>query len=872
MAPTEPIRVLLAEDVRTDAELSLRELKRAGLRVEPLVVDSEAAFRRALAEFGADVVLSDFSMPQFDGMHALALARELAPETPFIFVSGTIGEEYAIRALKNGAVDYVLKSNLMRLQPAVERALAEARERIAKREADEAVRESEERFRGILEAAPDGIAVCDQDGALSTVNRQFAEIFGYAEGELPGRRIDSLIPPEHRQAHAGHFAGYFLAPRIRRMSLVPIEGVRKDGTRVMLDISLSGFHARSGLQATCIVRDITEQVLQREKLERLRRVRDLVGAVNAAIVRIRDRQALFREFCRIAVEEGGLEGARMIEVEGEDGKLRIAAVAGAGPEILGETVKEYNQDPARAKGLLADALRTGRAVVANDVTSDERTRQREQLAQAGVRAVACLPLPVEGKVVGALVLRSPERNFFDEEEMSLLRDLTGNVAFALELIDKQERLDYLALYDPLTGLPNRRLLFDRLAQAIAAARRDGQSLGLMVFDIERFKAINDAIGTAAADRLLQLVAERMQATVGDASRLARIGGDQFAVSFPALRDAPAAGRLIEKVGARFLEAPYEMDGRELRVVAKAGVSLFPEDGEDPDALYRNAEAALKRAKQTGDRYLFYAPGINASVSERLDLESRLRRAVERDEFRLHFQPKAELASRKVTGFEALLRWQSPDGAGLVSPAKFVPVLEETGLMLPVGRWVLAAAVAQHRRWREAGLNPPRVAVNVSAMQMRQKDFLAQVREALGGVSPEECALDLEITESLLMDDLDGNIRKLREVRELGVRVALDDFGTGYSSLAYLSKLPIDTVKIDRGFVRGMTENADDTSIVTTIISLAQALRLRAVAEGVESEDQARLLRLLRCDEMQGYLLSPPVPHDKAEAQFLAAGR
>ena len=246
--------------------------------------------------------------------------------------------------------------------------------------------------------------------------------------------------------------------------------------------------------------------------------------------------------------------------------------------------------------------------------------------------------------------------------------------------------------------------------------------------------------------------------------------------------------------------------------------------------------------------------------------------VERDEFRLHFQPKAELASRKVTGFEALLRWQSPDGAGLVSPAKFVPVLEETGLMLPVGRWVLAAAVAQHRRWREAGLNPPRVAVNVSAMQMRQKDFLAQVREALGGVSPEECALDLEITESLLMDDLDGNIRKLREVRELGVRVALDDFGTGYSSLAYLSKLPIDTVKIDRGFVRGMTENADDTSIVTTIISLAQALRLRAVAEGVESEDQARLLRLLRCDEMQGYLLSPPVPHDKAEAQFLAAGR
>jgi diguanylate cyclase (GGDEF)-like protein len=743
MALPEPIRVLLAEDVRTDAELALRELKRAGLRVEPLIVDTVDGFRRALAEFRPEIILSDFNMPRFDGMHALALARELAPDVPFIFVSGTIGEEYAIRAMKSGATDYVLKNNLVRLPPSVERALAEAREHRAKRQAE-------------------------------------------------------------------------------------------------------------------------------RRLERLSRVRELASAVNAAMIRIRDRQELFREFCRIAVEQGRFVAARLVEFEPGGGPLRIAATTDGRTDSIVKVVEEFNRDPESSKSLLASALRGGEPVFSNDAANDPRVRQRDWFVREGVNSVACMPLAVEGRVAGAVILRAAERGFFDEEEMRLLRDLTGNLAFALEMIDKQERLDYLALYDPLTGLPNRRLLFDRLAQAIEAARQEGRHLALMVLDIERFKAVNDALGTAAADRLLQLVAKRVKATVSDLNRIARTGGDQFAVAFPSLKDAAAAGRLIEKIGARFLDAAYEIEGRELRLVAKAGVSIFPEDGGDPDTLFRNAEAALKKAKRTGDRYLFYAPGINASVAERLDLEGRLRRAVEREEFLLHFQPIADLASRRVTGFEALLRWRSPEGADLVSPAKFVPVLEDTGLVLPVGSWVMRAAVAQHRRWREAGLDPPRIAVNVSAIQIRQPDFVARVREALEGIAPRDCPLALEITESLLMDDIDGNIRKLREVREMGLRVALDDFGTGYSSLAYLGRLPIETLKIDRGFVRGMTENADDTSIVTMIISLAQALRLGVVAEGVETEEQARLLRLLRCDQMQGYLFSPPVPAEKIEPLLVRA--
>jgi EAL domain-containing protein (putative c-di-GMP-specific phosphodiesterase class I) len=312
-----------------------------------------------------------------------------------------------------------------------------------------------------------------------------------------------------------------------------------------------------------------------------------------------------------------------------------------------------------------------------------------------------------------------------------------------------------------------------------------------------------------------------------------------------------------------LGAPFMVDGREIKISAKAGIALFPDDGVDADTLFRNAEASLKRAKETGERYLFYAPHINARVAEQVDLENRLRRAVEQREIFLHFQPKVELESRRIVGLEALMRWLGPDDR-LISPARFVPVLEETGLILDAGRHAIELATRTWREWQAAGLTPPRIAVNVSALQLRQKSFVEDVQAALGA---SDNGVDLEITESLLMQDIEASIRKLRTLREAGASIALDDFGTGHSSLAYLSRLPIDAVKIDRSFIREMTENADATSIVSTIISLAQALRLKVVAEGVESEDQARLLRLLRCDQMQGYLFSPPQASDKIEAML-----
>ena len=309
--------------------------------------------------------------------------------------------------------------------------------------------------------------------------------------------------------------------------------------------------------------------------------------------------------------------------------------------------------------------------------------------------------------------------------------------------------------------------------------------------------------------------------------------------------------------------PFPVAGAELRVSARIGIAVFPGDGADADALFRNAEAALKKAKATGERYLFFTQEMTARVADKLALENKLRQALERDEFVLHYQPKVDLAHRRIVGLEALIRWQSPE-LGVVPPGEFIPLLEETGLILQVGSWALTRAARDHRGWVEQKLKAPRVAVNVSQIQLRQRDFVAIVEQAIiEGVAP--VGIDLEITESLVMQDVQPNIEKLKAVRALGIRIAIDDFGTGYSSLAYLSRLPVEPLKIDRTFIATMLDDPASATLVQTMISLAHSLSLKVVAEGVETEEQARLLRLLLCDEMQGYLVSRPLPGEQVAA-------
>jgi diguanylate cyclase (GGDEF)-like protein/PAS domain S-box-containing protein len=869
-AQQPPWRVLLVEDIATDAELEMRELRRAGMRVEHLVVETEDAYRRALAEFVPDVILSDFSMPHFDGMFALSIARELRPDTPFIFVSGTIGEEYAIRALRNGATDYVLKGNLVRLPAAVERALADAQAHAAHRAAERELEVARERLTSIFLSLEDVLwSVALPSERLLYLSGAAAKVYGRDATEFitePGLWTGAIHPEDLENVRAGRRGLLQGSPYDIEYRVVRPDGEQRwinDRARLVRDAT-GVPHRMDG-----IARDVTEQMRQRRRIARLSRIRDLLGAINAAIVRVRDRQALFEEFCRIAVSRGGLALARVLDVDA-DGKARIAATTESDATVFQAMVDQYNRDPAGAQSLLAEALRGRRRVVSNDVAGDQRIGNRAALTRDGNYSLALLPLVVEDRMAAIMVLRALEPDYFDQEELHLLQDMGSNIAFALELMEKRDKVDYLAYYDPLTGLPNRALFQHQLSQGLDAARAGGQKAVVLVLDIERFKAINDTFGTQAGDAVLKRVARLAQEAAGELTSIARLGGDQFALLVPAVRDSDHAGRRLERLLSQGLDTMLEVDGRELRVGAKAGIALYPDDGTDAASMLRNAESALKKAKVTGERYVYYSPQLNERVAERLSLESRLRRAVERGEFLLHFQPRVSLATNRITGVEALLRWREDDGP-MRSPAAYVPVLEETGLIQQVGQWAMREAVERHRAWLAAGYAAPRIAVNVSVIQLRGRAFVDEVRAALAGAGADSHGLDLEITESLLMENIDDSLRKLREIQDLGIHLALDDFGTGYSSLAYLGRLPIDTVKIDRGFVRNIAGKAEDASIVTAIVSLAKSLELKVVAEGVETQEQAQILRLLRCDEMQGYLFSPPVA-ESALLQLLARDR
>jgi EAL domain-containing protein (putative c-di-GMP-specific phosphodiesterase class I) len=365
------------------------------------------------------------------------------------------------------------------------------------------------------------------------------------------------------------------------------------------------------------------------------------------------------------------------------------------------------------------------------------------------------------------------------------------------------------------------------------------------------------------------VAQWLTRNVGDANLLARVGADHFAVMLTEVRQDGNIAGLLEKSMEAFLNHPFRLNGGVYRVAARVGAALTPGDGADAETLLRSAEAALKKAKAGGDRYLFHTPQMTEAVAGKLTLENQLRQALDKGEFVLHYQPKVSLQSGKLTGAEALIRWNDPQ-TGLVPPAAFIPILEETGLIHEVGRWALRQAIADHLHCRAAGLAAVRISVNVSPLQLRSRGFLAEIEQAIGVDPAAAAGLELEITESVIMEDVERSIATLAAIRALGVTIAIDDFGTGFSSLSYLSRLPVDTLKIDRSFVTAMTAAPEGLALVSTIINLAHSLKRNVVAEGVETEEQSRLLRLLNCDEMQGFLFSRPIPCADFEARFLAS--
>jgi diguanylate cyclase (GGDEF)-like protein/PAS domain S-box-containing protein len=424
----------------------------------------------------------------------------------------------------------------------------------------------------------------------------------------------------------------------------------------------------------------------------------------------------------------------------------------------------------------------------------------------------------------------------------------------------EEQIQYQAYHDALTGLPNRMLFLDRLQIALAHARRQGGQPAVLFLDLDDFKVINDTLGHATGDRLLQGVAERLIASVREDDTVARMGGDEFTLLLPNVGRVEDAARLAGKL----LEAvaqPFQIDGQDLFVTTSVGVSLYPSDGEDAENLLKNADRAMYRAKEMGrNNYQLFAPALNVRAVNRLSLETRLRRALDREDFVLHYQPQVNLATRRIVGLEALIRWRE-DGR-LLEPAEFIPVAEEARLILPLGQWILRAACQQARSWQNQGLPEVRLAVNLSARQFQQQDLIRSVFFSVRDAGLPPRRLELEITESAAMLNVDRTIGMLHGLRDMGVRISMDDFGTGHSSLSYLKRFPIDAVKIDQSFVRDMTSDPSDAAIVKAIVAMAHSLGLNVVAEGVETLAQADFLRRTGCDEMQGFLVGRPLPADE----------
>jgi diguanylate cyclase (GGDEF)-like protein len=578
---------------------------------------------------------------------------------------------------------------------------------------------------------------------------------------------------------------------------------------------------------------------QQRRIQRLNRTLETLSAVNALIVRVSDRDELLAEACRIAVERGGFGFAAIAAGD------KVVS-SGAGSDDPG--IEQFPVPPA--------------AAVCNDLQSAQ-VPGREKALQRGFRAYAVLPLVFSGQTAGALLLYARGKDVFDEEEMRLLQELAGDIAFALHHLAQRARMDYLAYHDSLTDLPNRSLFIDRLGQALLAARRDKRFAAAVFLDLERFRMVNETFGRRAGDDLLREVASRLRSAARDQDTVARVGADHFAIAVAGF-DHPGdtIHWLLDRLGEAF-GRPVVIDGVELRVTMKAGIAVFPTDGESTEALGANAETALNQAKHQGQRFLFYAPEMNARVAESLALEHRLRRAIEDGRLALHYQPKVDVRSNKLAGLEALIRWQDPE-LGAVPPAKFVSLMEETGMILVAGRWALKRAVEDIRRWQALGAEVPRTSVNVSAIQLRQKDFVESVLDAIAGFGREPPLLDVEITESVLVDDVEETTRKLQTLRRAGVEISVDDFGTGYCSLSYLARLPVDVLKIDRSFVVRMRDAGYPRNIVAMIVSLAHTLGLKVIAEGVEDDEQVRLLRDLGCDQIQGYLVSRPIPAEEVE--------
>ncbi|MGH8028793.1 MAG: EAL domain-containing protein, partial [Arenimonas sp.] len=787
-----PLKVLLVEDCVEDVTLALRALRGLARPVQSETVASERALREALQQFAPDIVLSDFSMPGFSGQEALVIVHDFDPDLPFIFVSGTIGEELAIEAMQRGAADYVLKDNLRRLQPAVERALRTASERAERLGIQRALRASEERFRSIVEATEDWVWEVDAHMRHTYSNRSVRTILGYEPDELLGRSILEFMTPLQRDKTLAELPmlarGSGWSGRVR-------DFVHRDGSARHLECNGHPLHdeheALMGFRGIC--RDMTLRLQQEAKIDQLARIQAVLGALGNVVLRARDTGDLLEMACRLAVEQGHFRAA-VISTRDQHG--RLAPTCHFGDAAITSVVVGLGALPLDAPGPSElpgqRAMREGRKVVVPDLAkADLPAGVRKAMLRAGAAAQIALPIGA-GEPWGVLALYSAKAQEFDDEEIALLERLTAEIDYARDFIVKSERLEFLAHHNPVTGLPNRAAFQDLLV-----ARLDQGPMLVGVLDFVRFHYVIDSRGRAFAEKLLATVGDRIEAHLGRKALFAHPSGTTYLFAVPAPQGLAPALAAIEQVLEECARTPFAIDGEQIHIALRGGVALAPGHGKDLDTLERHAVTALTEATKRDLPLVAYSEELHNRAERRILLDRELRTAIDEKQFELFLQPKFDARDRRLTGAEALLRWRHPE-RGLISPAEFIPILEETGLITQAGYWVMATALALLGRWRAAGRDVLRVAINVSARELRQEGFIDRCT-ALFELQHADHGLDIEVTESLLMDDINLNIRVLDALRVLGCQIAIDDFGTGYSSLNYLARLPADVLKVDQSF-------------------------------------------------------------------------